>query len=104
MFCCENLIRIPIFLKFYTSLLFKKNTDQRKYCLKNVKNDVTFALPSGLRREDMLLWLASKEPKRPRMILLNEGQFNKKHNDVGVLSHFYHEVIPNPDFPGFSDP
>ena len=31
----------------------KKNTDQRMYCLKNVKNDVPFVLPSGLRREDM---------------------------------------------------
>ena len=48
------------------------------YCLKNVKNDVPFVLPSGVRRKDMLVWLVSKEPNRPRIILLDKGKFNKQ--------------------------
>ena len=67
-----------LFFRNCIPVFYLKNTDQRMYCMKNVKNDVPFVLPSGLRREDMLVWLVSKEPKRPRIILLNKGKFNKQ--------------------------
>ena len=78
MFCWENLIRIRIFLKLYSSLLFKKNpTDHRMYFLKNVKNDVPFVLPSGLRREDMC-GLSRRNLKDREYFLIKEKLTPKK--------------------------